>query len=96
MGWAPKNQLRSPDVTFTLFDCYFTIVLRRFIDSVLHTDIRIPTFTRSEELNFLMVKGFLAKSLGDGNVLVITIFQLFSEYATGSFSLNTNFQIDVQ
>jgi hypothetical protein len=31
-------------------------------------------------------KGFLARRLGDGNDLIITIFQVFTEYAAGSFS----------
>ena len=30
-------------------------------------------------------KGFLARRLGDGNVLIITIFQVLTEYAAGSF-----------
>ena len=33
----------------------------------------------------LSYKGFLARSLGDGNVLIITIFQVLTEYAAGSF-----------
>ena len=35
--------------------------------------------------DYMLTKGFLARSLGDGNVLIITIFQVFTEYAAGSF-----------